>query len=70
MVIAFGLFFPKVVFMARLEAALVQSSCKRIEKKQSMENAASGFGSDFNLEVFLLEKGRHRPLSYQSVDKL
>lgn len=40
--------------MAWLEAALVQMQEKR--KKRSRENAASGFGSDFNLKSFCWRK--------------
>lgn len=40
--------------MGGLEAALAQNSCRR--KKQSRENAASGFGADFNLKSFCWRK--------------
>lgn len=56
--------------MAWLEAALVLRALAEEKEKAKQRKCSFCFWFRLQCEIFLPEKGRHRALSYQAVDKL
>lgn len=66
----FPLLPPNFLKMAWLEAALVLRALAEEKEKAKQRKCSFCFWFRLQCEIFLPEKGRHRALSYQAVDKL